>query len=246
MNGFDEALKNFVSFDGILEFVIRGIFAVVLGTVIGLERQWKRHPVGVTNILVCAGSFFFTSFSFVFESDLENLLHIKDMTRMAAQVVVGIGFLGAGLIMRRSGNVKGLNTAATIWCAGSVGVLCAWGTLWRPVIATLIIIFVNTLLHPVANKIRRHRTGQTEQQEKEGLIRIICEPEKEFYIRSRLMQMVAAESIVLHNLQTSETEDKIKIKATVSAEEVQEAELEKIISLLSVENGVISAGWYEL
>ena len=78
------------------------------------------------------------------------------------------------------------------------------------------------------------------------MIRIICERDKEFYVRSLLMQMVAAESIVLKNLQTSDTDDKIKIKATVVADETQDETLEKIIARLSVEKGVVSAGWFEL
>lgn len=245
MNGVLEVLKNLFEINGAPEFLLRGLLAVACGSVIGLERQWTRHPAGITSILVCIGGYFFTAFSFIFQHDA-NLENIRDITRVAAQVVAGIGFLGAGVIMRQGGNIKGLNTAATIWCSGSVGVLCAWGSMWRPIIATIVILIVNITMSPIAVRIKNHRMGQVERQEKQGLIRIICEPEKEFYIRSRLMQMMAAESIVLHNLQTSDSDGKTKIKATVVCEEIQEAQLEKIISLLSIEKGVISAGWFEL
>lgn len=238
-------LNNLFNFNGVLEFLIRGFFSVLLGSLIGFERQWTRHPAGITNILVCIGSFFFTSFSFVFTSD-PLLKDVRDVTRVAAQVVAGIGFLGAGVIMRQGLNIKGLNTAATIWCSGSIGVLCAYGNLWLPIIGTLFILIVNVGLHPIARRIRDNRIDKADKEEQEGLIRIVCDPDKEFYVRSLLMQMVAAESIVLRNLQTSDTEGKVKLKATVVAEESQEAALEKIISRLSVEKGVLSAGWYEL
>ena len=240
-----QIVEKLFATDGTTEFLLRAIVALVLGSLIGFERQWTRHPAGLTNILVCLGSFFFTSFSFVFSTDMQ-LSNIRDITRVAAQVVTGIGFLGAGVIMRQGLNIKGLNTAATIWCSGSIGVLCAYGNMWLPVIATFAVLVVNVFLHPIAAKIRDHRSGKLELEEKEGLIRIICEPDKEFYVRSLLMQMVAAESIVLKNLQTSDTDGKVKLKATVSADETQDETLEKIIARLSVEKGVISAGWYEL
>lgn len=240
-----EILQGLFDTQGTTEFLLRALTALILGSLIGFERQWTRHPAGLTNILVCLGSFFFTSFSFVFTAD-PLLRDIRDITRVAAQVVTGIGFLGAGVIMRQGLNIKGLNTAATIWCSGSIGVLCAYGNLWLPIVATIAVLVVNVFLHPIASKIRHHRTGQAELEEKQGIIRIICEPDREFYVRSLLMQMVAAESIVLKNLNTSDTEGKIKIKATVSADETQEEALEKIIARLSVEKGVVSAGWFDL
>lgn len=241
----EEVLHRLFETDGTVEFLVRALTALVLGSLIGFERQWTRHPAGLTNILVCLGSFFFTSFSFIFTTD-PLLRDIRDITRVAAQVVTGIGFLGAGVIMRQGLNIKGLNTAATIWCSGSIGVLCAYGNLWLPIVATIAVLVVNVFLHPIASKIRHHRTGQAELEEKQGIIRLICEPDREFYVRSLLMQMVAAESIVLKNLNTSDTEGKIKIKATVSADETQEEALEKIIARLSVEKGVVSAGWFDL
>lgn len=112
-----QILERLFQSQGTTEFLLRALTALILGSLIGFERQWTRHPAGLTNILVCLGSFFFTSFSFIFTSD--PLLHdIRDITRVAAQVVTGIGFLGAGVIMRQGLNIKGLNTAATIWCSG--------------------------------------------------------------------------------------------------------------------------------
>jgi putative Mg2+ transporter-C (MgtC) family protein len=91
--------------------------AVSLGAVIGFERQWRQRLAGLrTNTLVALGAASFVVFERLFSTD-------TNLTRIAAQVVSGIGFLGAGIIFREGLNVRGLNTAATLWCSAAVGVL---------------------------------------------------------------------------------------------------------------------------
>ena len=91
-------------------FIVHLVIAALLGGVIGLERQWTRHQAGIlTNLIVCLGSYSFTAFGYLVSDG--NV----DLTRIAAQVVSGIGFLGAGVILREGGNIRGLNTAATVW-----------------------------------------------------------------------------------------------------------------------------------
>ena len=232
----------------IIEFLFRGMLALLLGFVIGFERQWTRHPGGiVTNVLVCVGAFLFTAFSFVFP-EAEALHDIRDVTRVAAQVVTGIGFLGAGVIMRQGLNIKGLNTAATMWCAGAIGVLCAHGTIARPIIGTVVILMINVILRPIAKKIRAKRieNEDSEDDEKLYILRVSCSQDNEYHIRALLMQMVAAESIILRDIVSTDTDDdRVKLKATIVCEGNQELEIEKMISRISVEEGVLSAGWKE-
>lgn len=96
----------------LLDFIIRIACAVLLGFCIGLERQLTGHIAGIrTNILVCLGACLFTVFS--------QLTFAPDPTRIAAQVVTGIGFLCSGIIFKDGFNVRGLNTAATIWCTAA-------------------------------------------------------------------------------------------------------------------------------
>ena len=91
-------------------FSIRLALAIILGFFVGLERQWTKHQAGIlTNVIVCVGAYAYTAFSFVIHQDS------TDLTRVAAQVVSGVGFLGAGLILRDGTNIRGLSTAATIW-----------------------------------------------------------------------------------------------------------------------------------
>ena len=104
--------------------------AVVFGSVIGFERQWRHRLAGLrTNTLVALGAASFV----VFEALVSNE---SSPTRVAAQVVSGIGFLGAGVIFREGLTVRGLNTAATLWCSAAVGVLAGAGYAWCAAIAT--------------------------------------------------------------------------------------------------------------
>src|SRR6202049_3808827 len=95
--------------------------ALSLSAVIGFERQWRNRLAGLrTNTLVALGAASFVTFSALVPGDASP-------TRVAAQVVSGIGFLGAGLIFREGLSVRGLNTAATLWCSAAVGVVAGAG-----------------------------------------------------------------------------------------------------------------------
>src|SRR6267378_2895759 len=106
-----------------LEFFFNAALALVLGTIIGLERQLRQHPAGLrTNALVALGAALFVSMSFLIDKE-------GDRTRIAGQVVSGIGFLAGGVILREGFNVRGMNTAATLWCSGAIGTLAGAGLL---------------------------------------------------------------------------------------------------------------------
>lgn len=123
----------------LMTFIFRICVCFILGVFIGFERQWRRKPIGLrTSTLVCLGSFLFVAVS--------NLLIDSDLTRIAAQVVSGIGFLGAGVILRDGMNVRGLNTAATLWCSAAIGTLTAFGFLLEAFIGTGFILFSNVFL----------------------------------------------------------------------------------------------------
>ncbi|WP_280379599.1 MgtC/SapB family protein, partial [Nocardia wallacei] len=105
------------------EMLARLATGVGLGVAIGLERQYRARMAGLrTNALVCAGATLFVLLS-------AHGFHggTADPTRVAAQIVSGIGFLGAGVIMREGASVRGLNTAATLWCSAAIGALAGAG-----------------------------------------------------------------------------------------------------------------------
>jgi putative Mg2+ transporter-C (MgtC) family protein len=114
---------------------LRLVLALALGGLIGLERMLRHHPAGIhTNALVALGSA-----SFV----VAGMLLPGDVSRVAAQVVTGI----AGVILHRGADVRGLNTAATMWCSSAVGVLAGSGLLVLAVGVAALVLFTNILLH---------------------------------------------------------------------------------------------------
>lgn len=126
------------------DFIVRLMIAVLCGGIIGLERQWINRTAGMqTNMLVCMGACLFVLGSFMVGHDANS------SSRIAAQVVSGIGFLGGGMIFKDGFTAHGINTAATIWCAAAIGVLCALGFEWGALGATILIILANTFFRKI-------------------------------------------------------------------------------------------------
>ena len=122
------------------EAAINLAVVLALSGAIGFERQWRNRLAGLrTNTLLSLGAATFVIFAAVVPGDASP-------TRVAAQVVSGVGFLGAGLIFREGLNVRGLNTAATLWCSSAIGVLAGAGYLLYATMATGFVVFVNLLL----------------------------------------------------------------------------------------------------
>ncbi len=116
--------------------------AAVLGGAVGLERELHEKPAGLrTNILICLGAALFTHLSLHFTS-WGGANSPADPARVAAQIVSGIGFLGAGAIIQSRGNVTGLTTAATIWMVAAIGMAAGAGALGMAVGGTILILLV--------------------------------------------------------------------------------------------------------
>lgn len=141
------------------QFIVYLLICFFLSFFIGIERQYRHRSVGLrTTILVAIGSYLFVSFSF-----LLNGYNI-DVTRIAAQIVTGIGFLGAGVILKDGVKIRGLTTAATLWCTASIGVLCASGFILEAISGTVIILFSNVFLRYV-NKIVNQKSKYEQTSE---------------------------------------------------------------------------------
>ena len=123
-----------------IDIVIRVSVAVLSGFFIGLERQLNNSVAGIhTNVLVCIGSCLFI---FVGNGLEEN----NSPSRIAAQVVTGIGFIGSGMIIKDVNQIKGINTAATVWCSAAIGCLCGCGYWLSGLLCSLVISVLNFLL----------------------------------------------------------------------------------------------------
>jgi putative Mg2+ transporter-C (MgtC) family protein len=133
-----------------IDLILRLLLAAGLGATIGLERELRRKPAGLrTNILIALGSALYTTMSIEFA-------HIGGTPdRITAQIVTGIGFLGAGAILRSGPNVHGMTTAATIWVNAAVGVAAGAGEYAMASVATAITIVVLAALGPVERYFER-------------------------------------------------------------------------------------------
>ncbi|MBN8920409.1 MAG: MgtC/SapB family protein, partial [Rhizobiales bacterium] len=123
--------------------------AFVLSVLIGAERQYRQRTAGLrTNVLVAVGAAAFVDLAM-------HLDGVHGATRVIAYVVSGIGFLGAGVIMKEGLNVRGLNTAATLWCSAAVGACAGSDMVAQAALLTIFVLAGNTLLRPLVNAINR-------------------------------------------------------------------------------------------
>ena len=135
-----------------LELIRRLCLSAALGAALGFEREWRQKYAGLrTNILIAIGSTLFTLMSIDLSGSAGG-----DATRIAAQIVTGIGFLGAGAIMQTGVGIRGLTTAAMIWVNAAIGVAVGGGEYRLALIATGITLLVLVVLNPVEAWIDRN------------------------------------------------------------------------------------------
>jgi putative Mg2+ transporter-C (MgtC) family protein len=134
-----------------IDLALRLALGLALGAIIGFERESHGQPAGFrTHSLVATGSALFTIVSaYGFSGDL------ADPTRVAAQIVTGIGFIGAGTILQYRGQIRGLTTAASLWCVAAVGMAAGAGMLVISLVATALVVVILTILDRVEDFARR-------------------------------------------------------------------------------------------
>jgi putative Mg2+ transporter-C (MgtC) family protein len=207
-----------------------------LSAVIGFERQWRNRLAGLrTNTLVALGAASFVIFAGLIPGEASP-------TRVAAQVVSGIGFLGAGLIFREGMSVRGLNTAATLWCSAAIGVLAGAGYPLYAALSTGFVLFVNLLLCPIVSFINRQPLMSTEV-ETGYLLSVTCRSQDEAHIRALLLQGLAGGDLALRRLDSNNLDGAglVAVTAFVSSSHRIDAEVEKIVGRLSLEQTVSAA-----
>lgn len=156
------------------DFLINLAICFLLSFLIGLERQYRRRIMGLrTTILVSVGAFLFVYLGY-FSSGLHfagSTIQVKnDLSRITAAVVSGIGFLGAGVILKDGTKVRGLTTAATLWCDAAVGALCAYGAVIEACVGAGVVLFANIVLRYI-NRFVNH-SNQTKHTLEEYLINV--------------------------------------------------------------------------
>jgi putative Mg2+ transporter-C (MgtC) family protein len=137
----------------LIPFMVRCGAAALCGAMIGLERELKAKPAGFrTNILICLGSAMYMSVGLLLVHEAGET---SDVARIAAQVVTGIGFLGAGAIIKEGGQVRGLTTAATIWVVAAIGIIAGAGFPVLAFVSTCMVLLTLALLTRVEKVLDR-------------------------------------------------------------------------------------------
>jgi len=221
-----------------LEFAARLGLAVLCGASIGFERQWRARMAGLrTNALVAAGAALFVLLS----AGLED----PSPSRVAAQVVSGIGFLGAGVILRDGLNIRGLNTAATLWCAAAVGCLAGAGMPLGAITGAAAVIVTNVALRPLARRLDRSPDTGAEFEHPYRFV-AVCRSENEAHVRTLVVRALAGPDFGLRSVRSDNLPDgeSVEVRADLCiAGGRGSTALENAVSRLSLEPAVTSVAW---
>lgn len=222
----------------VAEFALRLAVGLGCGALIGLERQWRARMAGLrTNALVAAGATLFVLYS-IAAGDTSS-------TRVASYVVSGVGFLGGGVILREGFDVRGLNTAATLWCSAAVGVLAAAGNLAFALIGTGAIVGTHLLLRPLGRLIDRDQHVEEDEPLAPYQVQVICRPKTEKYLRAQIVQHTAGNDLILRGIHTSPAaDDNITLTAVMLSDNKAPDRLERLVGELSLQPGVYAVHWH--
>ncbi|MBL9048891.1 MAG: MgtC/SapB family protein [Tabrizicola sp.] len=215
--------------------------ALACGAVIGSERQVRQRMAGLrTNALVALGAASFVTFSGLFADEVSP-------TRVAAQIVSGIGFLGAGIIFRDGFNIHGLNTAATLWCSAGVGMMAGAGAWDFALLLTVMVVFVNLGLRPLVKFLKRHTRAGVPLSRGYRVIVTVAEAD-EAGARSLMLRTLSLGGLHLSEIGFAPGEDGrgLDLSATVTAEGVGETALEQAVQRLAAEPGLMRVRWQSL
>lgn len=217
------------------EFLLRLLVGLAVGALIGLERQWRQRGAGLrTNALVSTGATLFVLLSIAMDDD-------QSPTRVAAQVVSGVGFLGAGVILSDGLKVRGINTAATLWCSAAVGCLAGAGQYALAFTGAAAVMVANLVLRPVARRIDREPTEGSEV-ETTYRFRAVCRHEREAHVRALLLQSL--NGYRLTSLSSADVDDdRVNVDAYLVVSGRPDERLEQAVSRLSLEQGVVAVRW---
>jgi putative Mg2+ transporter-C (MgtC) family protein len=212
--------------------------AVFCGALIGSERQVRQRMAGLrTNALVALGAAAFVTFSGLYPDEVSP-------TRVAAQIVSGIGFLGAGIIFRDGFNVHGLNTAATLWCSAAVGMMAGAGAWPYAVLLTGLVVFINLGLRPLVKWLKR-KTKAGVQISRSYRVVITCRADQEAAVRALVLRTLTIGGLHLNEVEfrAGEAGDGMDLSAIVTGEGVTEEMLELAVQRLVAEPGMMRVRW---
>jgi putative Mg2+ transporter-C (MgtC) family protein len=220
-----------------LDSLISLLVAFVLGTLIGAERQYRQRSGGLrTNVLVAVGAAAFVDIG-------QHINGNAGATQVIAYVVSGVGFLGAGVIMKEGKNVWGLNTAATLWCSAAVGACAGVDLAYEAVALTAFVLAGNTLLRPLVNALNRAPIAE-HAMEASYEVRATTGTLHRDAARDLLEAELDAANYTVRDVEALEREpDAVELVATLAASAADPSELDRIVARLSAAPFIAHASW---
>jgi putative Mg2+ transporter-C (MgtC) family protein len=222
-----------------LQFATRLALAIAMGATVGLERQWRQRMAGTrTNALVAAGAAAFVMCGLLLDNDPSA------RGRIVSYVVSGVGFLGAGVIFKDGGNVRGLNTAATIWCSAAIGALCGLGALRLALVLAAGVLLTNMALRPLAYRLHPI-LPEAIPAETLYELKFDCKVSAAAHIRALLLSTITPLPVTLHSIhgEQNDTNEQIHIRAEVTTAGRNNEAVEHIVMRLLFEDDVSTLSW---
>jgi putative Mg2+ transporter-C (MgtC) family protein len=229
-------LHTFQFYD-FVDTLVSLLVAFVFGTLIGAERQYRQRSAGLrTNVLVAVGAAAFVDLA-------DHLTGADGSVRVIAYVVSGIGFLGAGAIMKEGMNVRGLNTAATLWASAAVGACAGADMVAQSAAVTLFVLAGNTLLRPLVNAIDRIPLNEKSSEANYEII-VTTDVENVAPIREALAERLEAANYPVRETKVVyRSDDNVEVAAVLVSLAVDAGDLDAIVASLAKFSGVSHATW---
>ncbi len=216
-------------------FLLRMGLALILGAIMGLERQWHQRMAGTrTNALVSTAAAVFAMIGLMLSGE-------GSASRVIGQIVSGVGFLGAGVIFKEGGSIHGLNTAATVWCSASVGALCAIGYPQYACAVALAVVLTNIVFRPLAYKLRPELT----LHETNYHFELTCSAKDEMQIRALVVSATENNRLSLTSLNSEDldTGERVRVSAAIRAAQRNDRGVEQLVGQVARQAGVGAVNW---
>jgi putative Mg2+ transporter-C (MgtC) family protein len=231
-----QALHN-INLASFLDSTLSLTLAFVLGGLIGIERQYRQRTAGLrTNVLVAVGASLFVDVAHRLTGD-------PGAVSVIAYVVSGVGFLGAGVIMREEGNVRGINTAATLWGSAAVGACAGADLVLEAMLGAGFVLAANTLLRPVVNRINRAPID-TEVMEMTTTVHVIASLARQKEVLEQLGQALEAAHLPARDFEIHAFgDDSVEIETVIALTSVEGDVLDALVQRLAALDSVSQAFW---
>src|SRR5215467_4039344 len=231
-----EAIHN-INVMSLFDTLLSLMTAFMLGGLIGLERQYRQRTAGLrTNVLVAVGAAVFVDMA-------ERLQGHEGAIHVAAYVVSGIGFLGAGVIMREEGNLRGINTAATLWGSAAIGACAGADLILEAVSGTVFVLAANTLLRPIVLAINREPLDVA-AVEVTNTVYVIAHRDNQKEALRLLRDELRRSNHPTHNLTIHAFgQEEVEMEATLAATSVDRDELDAMVKRLTASRLITQAFW---